>query len=214
MERTGTGQPFVSALAVAFVIASGVAHAQWAGDCSTSAPRAVGVSLGRSSPYLDLSRGATGTDPVGSILVRSGVQLAGRIDLPVAGPWRGRFEGSGTGWGVVEQSYGSGGQQIAADDRGRVSARQLVAMFGRQGGRSPVCGYVLAGGGVYFLDYRGASVNRPGFAFTAGVEVPAGGRHAVQAEVQLHLIDTRAEYPISMTTVPAASILIGWSYRF
>jgi hypothetical protein len=202
----------VSVLAASIVVPA-AGQAQVRDDCSTSAPRAVGVSLGRSSPYLELSRGATGTEPAGSILVHSGVQIAGRIDLPVAGPWRGRFEGSGMGWRVVEQTYGDR-QQVTTDERGHVSARQLVAMFGRQGGRSPVCGYVLAGAGLYLLDYRGASVNRRGVAFTAGVEVPAGGRNAIQAEIQLHLIDTRERYPISFSTVPAASILVGWSYRF
>lgn len=172
------------------------------------------MSLGRSSPYLDLARGATGVETTGSVLVHSGMQLAGRVDLPVAGPWRARFEAASAGWHVVEQFYGSEGQQVASADRGRVSARQAVALFGRQGGRSPVCGYVLAGGGLYLLDYRGASVSRPGVAFTAGVEIPAGSRSAIQAEMQLHLINTRTQYPIAATDVPAAAILIGWSYRF
>jgi hypothetical protein len=213
MVRTRIELPFIQTLAV-LVAAAGLAHAQPIGDCSTSAPRAGGVSVGRSAPYLDLSHGATGSEPVGSVLVRSGLQLAGRVDLPVAGPWRARFEGSGMRWHVVEQIYGDGGQAVATGDRGQMSARQAVAMLGRQGGRSPVCGYVLVGGGLYFLDYRGAGVTRPGFAFTAGVEIPAGGRNAIQAEMQLHLIDTRGEYPIAASTVPAASVLIGWSHRF
>ena len=213
MVRTRIRLRFVQALAV-LVAAAGSAHAQPIGGCSASAPRAVGVSVGRSSPYLDLSHGATGTEPVGSVLVRGGLQLAGRVDLPVAGPWRARVEGSGMSWHVVEQIYGDGGQEVATGDRGQVSARQVVAMLGRQGGRSPVCGYVLAGGGLYFIDYRGAGVTRPGFAFTAGVEIPAGDRNAIQAEVQLHVIDTREEYPIAGSAVPAASILIGWSHRF
>jgi hypothetical protein len=213
VERSTLGQRFAVAVVV-FVSASGVARAQMPGGCWTAAPRAIGVSLGRSSPYLELSRGATGSETTGSVLVHSGLQLAGRLDLPVAGPWRARFEGAGAGWQVVEQFYGSGGEPVASGERGRVSARQAVAMFGRQGGRSPVCGYVLAGAGLYLLDYRGASLTRPGFALTAGVEIPAGGRNAIQAELQLHVINTRTQYPIAATDVPAAAIMIGWSRRF
>ena len=49
---------------------------------------------------------------------------------------------------------------------------------------------------------------------TAGVEIPAGGRNAIQAEMQRHLINTRSQYPIAATDVPAAALMIGWAYRF
>jgi hypothetical protein len=87
-------------------------------------------------------------------------------------------------------------------------------MVGRQGGRSPVCGYVLGGGGIYSLDYQGASLRRPGVAVTAGLELPAGDRGAVQVDMQLHVINTRARYPIATSKVLAASISVGWSHRF
>lgn len=87
-------------------------------------------------------------------------------------------------------------------------------MIGRQGGRSPVCGYVLAGGGLYSLGFRDATVRRPGVALTAGMELPTGERGAVQVDVQLHLINTQGRYPIAFSDVPAAAITVGWSLRF
>ena len=74
------------ATALTFIVATAVAHAQ-SRDCSIAA-RGIGVSIGRVSPYLDLSQGAVDNVPRGSILVRNGVQLAVRGDLPIAGPWR------------------------------------------------------------------------------------------------------------------------------
>jgi hypothetical protein len=50
--------------------------------------------VGRSSPYFDLTRDAADAGPGESILVRGGFQLAARADLPIAGPWRARVEGS------------------------------------------------------------------------------------------------------------------------
>jgi hypothetical protein len=51
-------------------------------------------------------------------------------------------------------------------------------------------------------------------ALAAGVEVPAGNRGAVQADLQLHLINTGARFPIASSTALAASISVGWSQRF
>jgi hypothetical protein len=189
-----------------------VAHAQ-SRECSI-APRGIGLSVGRVSPYLELSRGAVDPVPAGSILVRNGFQVAGRGDLPIAGPWRARVEAAFADWPVVRQIYGDGVEPIARDTVGRVGVRQLVGMIGRQGGRSPVCGYVLAGGGFYSLAFRRATVRRPGVALTAGVEFPTGERGAVQVDVQLHLISTQGRYPIAFSTVPAAGLLAGWSLRF
>lgn len=193
-------------------VSTAVAHTQ-SRDCSI-APRSIGVSLGRSSPYLDLSRGAVDAVPTGSITVRSSFQVAGRGDLPIAGPWRARVEAVAANWPVVRQFYGDSFEPIARDRVGHVGVRQLVGMIGRQGGRSPVCGYVLGGGGLYSLGFRGATVRRPGFALTAGMEFPTGQRGAIQADLQLHLIDTEGRYPIAGSTVPAAGIMVGWSLRF
>jgi hypothetical protein len=206
---------FVAAvLALALVGTPRVGHAQTRGDCSTSAPAAIGVSIGRSSPYFDLSREIADPGNTSSLLVRSGNLLSARVDLPISGPWRARIEGSGTNWRVERRTYGSNGQVTSSDTAGHVEARQIVGMVGRQGGRNPVCGYVLAGGGLYSLEYQGTSLRRPGVALTAGVEIPTGARGAVQADVQLHVINTRGRYPIASSQVLAASISVGWSYRF
>jgi hypothetical protein len=204
--------PVVPATALILTLAAGVAHAQ-SRDCSI-APRGIGVSIGRVSPYLELSQGAVDSVPRGSILVRNGFQLAGRGDLPVAGPWRVRLEAAAAKWPVVRQTYGDDFQSTTTETAGHIGVRQIAAMIGRQGGRSPACGYVLAGGGFYSLDFRGAAVRRPGVALTAGMEFPTGERGAVQVDVQLHLINTQARYPIAFSDVPAASLLVGWSLRF
>ena len=200
------------ATALIVIVATAVAHAQ-PRDCSI-APRGIGVSIGRVSPYLDLSQGAVDNVPQGSILVRNGVQLAGRGDLPIAGPWRVRVEAAAANWPVVRQTYDDDFHLSATETAGQIGVRQLAAMIGRQGGRSPVCGYVLAGGGFYSLDFRGAAVRRPGAAMTAGIEFPTGERGAVQVDVQLHLISTEGRYPIAFSEVPAASLMVGWSLRF
>lgn len=177
-------------------------------------PPGVGGSFGKSSPYFDLARGAVDDGRNGSVIVRDGVQLSGRVDAPIAGPWRARVEGSTASWPAERQIYDSGFQLVATDTVGRVKARQIVAMVGRQGGRSPVCGYVLAGGGIYSLGFRGATLRRPGVALAVGLAVPTGDHGSVHADVNLHLIDTRARYPIASSTALAASLSVGWAYRF
>ena len=197
----------------------GLLIAPWAGQaqsyagCSTAAPLGVGVSIGKSSPYFDLSRGAVDGDEGGSVSVGGGPLLSARADLPVAGAWRARVEGAAANWRVTRQTYE--GSQLTADEAvGHVKARQIAAMIGRQGGRSPVCGYVLAGGGIYSFDYKGARVRRPGVALAFGLEVPAGDHGAVQADMRLDIIDSRARYPIASTTVLGASLSVGWSHKF
>ena len=182
-------------------------------DCSI-APRGFGGAIGRVSPYLELSQGAVDAVSRGSILVLSSFQFAGRGDFPIAGPWRARVDAAAANWPVVRETYDGGLQPTAREIVGHVGVRQLVGMMGRQGGRSPACGYVLAGGGIYSLGFRGATVRRPGVALTAGIEFPTGERGAVQADVQLHLIDTQGRYPIAFSQVPAASLMVGWSLRF
>jgi hypothetical protein len=202
-----------SSVFLALLIGAGVAHAQSRADCSEAAPPGFGVSVGRSSPYFYLSPGVVEGGERGSVSVRGGPQLSARADLPVAGAWRARIEGGGANWRVTRQTY-DGFQLTARDTVGHVEERHIAGMIGRQGGRSPVCGYVLAGGGIYSLDYRGAQVVRPGVALAAGLEVPTGDRGAIQADVRLDLIDSRARYPISSTTVLGASLSVGWSHKF
>jgi hypothetical protein len=206
---------FVAAMLV-FIGTAVVGRAQARADCETPQPPAVGIGVGRSSPYFDLAREAADAGVSGSILVRGGVELTARGDLPIAGPWRARVEGSATNWRVERETYSPElhYQLIASDTVGHVQVRQLVALVGRQGGRTPVCGYVLAGGGIYTLNYKGASIHRPGLALTAGFDLPAGRRAAVQMDLQLHVINTRDGYPVSSTAVLAASLSAAWAYRF
>ena len=203
---------FLSILLVSLV-GAGVAHAQSRADCSEAPPPGFGVSFGRSSPYFYLSRGAVEGDASGSVSVRSAPQLSARADLPVAGAWRARIEGAGANWPVVRTTY-EGGQMTARETLGSVEERHVVGMIGRQGGRSPVCGYVLAGGGLYSVGYRGAQIRRPGLALAAGIEVPAGDYGAIQADIRLDVIDSRARYPISSTSILGASLTVGWSHKF
>jgi len=202
-----------SSVFLASVIGAGAAHAQSRADCSEAPPPGFGVSVGRSSPYFYLSRGAVEGDERGSVSVRGGPRLSARADLPVAGAWRARIEGAGANWRVARQTY-DGFQQTASATVGHVEERQIVGMIGRQGGRSPVCGYVLGGGGIYSLEYKGAKIHSPGVALAAGIEVPTGDSSAVQVDVRLDLINSRARYPIASTTVMGASLLVGWSHKF
>ena len=202
--------PFV---VLASIIGAGVGHAQSRADCSEAPPPGFGVSVGRSSPYFYLSQGAVEGDQRGSVSVRSGPQLSARADLPVAGAWRARIEGAGANWRVTRQTY-DGPQLTANDTVGNVEERHIAGMIGRQGGRSPVCGYVLVGGGFYSLDYKGAQLRRPGVALAFGLEVPTGDHGAIQADVRLDLIDSRARSPIASTTVMGASLSVGWSHKF
>jgi hypothetical protein len=177
-------------------------------------PRSIGVAVGRSSPDFEPSRGVGGTS--GSVLARGGLDLAARADLPIAGVWRARVEGSATNWRLERQIYSADLRQVIATETvGDVGVRQIVALAGRQGGRAPVCGYVLAGGGLYSLDYQGTSFHSPGFALTAGVEFPGGPRGSVQLDVHLHMINTRSHYPVGgSSAVLAAGLSAGWAYRF
>jgi subtilisin family serine protease len=134
--------------------------------------------------------------------------------LPIAGPWRTRVEGSATTWRLERQIYSADLRQvIGTESVGDIGVRQLVASAGRQWGRT-LCGYVLAGGGVYSLDYQGTSFRSPGFALTAGVEFPAGPRGSVQVDVHLHMINTRGRYPVGSSVVLDTGLLAGWVYRF
>ena len=203
------------ATVVTLLVTTTVADAQPAGDCSRRIPRAIGFSVGRSlDPYLELSPGALDGDRTGSLFLRGGFHAAARLDLPIAGPWRGRIEVSGANWPVERQRYGDDFQLISTDSVGEIESRQIVALIGRQGGRSGACGYVLAGGGLFSIGPQGSRVRRSGAALTAGMEVPVTRRGAVQLDIQLHMINAATSDPVARSGGLASNISVGWAHRF
>ena len=149
------------------------------------------------------------------MIVNGGAQFAGRADLSLTGPLRLRIEGATARWDVRYKTYDPNGSTATADTSvGHMSARHLVALVGVRTGRAPACAHVSAGGGFHAIAFQGATVRRPGAALAAGIEVPTGAHGAFQADVALHLIATRADYPIASSTVPALNLLVGWAYRF
>lgn len=192
-----------------------IASAQSMADCGAPRPLTIGAAVGRSSPYFEPAGGISSESQPGSLLSRGGVAIAGRADVPIAGPWRARIEGAGTDWRLERQVYSADLRQVIATETvGHIKVRQVVALAGRQAGRSPVCAYVLAGAGLYSLSYRGTGWRKPGYALTAGLEFPAGPRGVVQVDVQLHLISAGGINPIGSSTVMDARLLAGWAYRF
>jgi hypothetical protein len=202
------------ATALTLVLTPRVSHAQARVDCSRRISPGVGFSVGRSlAPYLGLSQGAVDGGSEGSVLPGGGLYLAGRLDLPIAGPWRGRVEVSGANWPLELRRYSNDGEVIARDTVGQIGARQIVASIGRQGGRGSSCGYVLAGGGLYSFAIERTTVRRRGVAITAGIEFPVAGRGAVQLEGQIHMISLAGHPPVSEGAM-GLNISVGWSHRF
>lgn len=190
-----------------FLLLPPAAGAQSHTDCGT-AERSIGAAIGGSSPYFEPSAGVGG-------LSRGGLYLAGRFDAPMAGAWRTRVEGSTSSWHLERQIYSADLRDvIATENIGDLRVRQIVASVGRQGGRAPACAYVLAGGGLYSLAYKGASFYSPGLALTAGIEFPGGPRAAIQVDIELHMINTRSHYPVGSSTTLGASLAAAWAYRF
>lgn len=206
--------PSVVAL-VAILLLPGAAYAQASG-CAQPSGSSVGVAVGRSSPYLDLARGAVEHDTAESILVRNGSHVGARGDLSLGGPFRLRVEASTARWNVVRQTYSPelNYQLTSKTSVGRMTARSIGAAAGLRGGRAPVCWYVLAGGGLHTLGWREATLHRPGLSFTAGIEVPTGQHGRIQADIQLHVIQTNGGYPVSGSGALEGVIAIGWAYRF
>ena len=213
MRRIGETNGVLKSALVALLAVPAAAAAQSVASCHDPVPPSIGFAVGRSSPYLDLAAGAV--EGEGSVLVSGGAQFSGRADFS-PGPFRLRVEAGTARWAVRRQIYDpNAGFQVSAEiSEGHIAARSVVGTAGLRLGRAPVCAYVLAGGGVFGLDYRGAGVTRPGFAIVAGMEFPTGSRGAVQVDVQVNLISTDGRYPIAMSTVPAASLTAGWAYRF
>lgn len=195
-------------------VTTGVAHAQSRRDCSAAGPTGIGFLMGRSlTPLFELSRGTFEAIEEGSIHPRGGLHLGGRVDLPIAGSWRGRVEVSGSNWPVEHQTYDANFHPVERSTLEHVESRQILAFIGRQGGRGSACGYVLAGGGLFSLRVEEARVRRLGAALAAGVEVPVTGRGALQLEAQVHMIRTGARPPMT-TGALAANLSVGWLYRF
>jgi len=205
-------------VAIAFLLplaAAGAAAAQPIASCQDPVPPSIGFALGKSAPSLGLDRGVV--DPgTGSVQVYGGPQFIGRADVSPAGIFRVRLEASTAQWAVQRKIYdpNAGYQEVADISEGHIAARFVGATAGLRLGRGPVCAHILAGGGVHKLNYRGAGLTAPGFMIVAGVELPAGSRGVVQIDVQLQLIQTNSRYPISGSTVPAASLTAGWAFRF
>ena len=207
-------RPMLLATALTLVVMPAVAHSQARVDCSTKISPRVGFSAGRSlAPYLELSQAVVGGASGGTILPGGGLHLAGRVDVPIAGPWRGRVDVSGANWPLERRSYGDDGEVIDRDTVGQIEARQIVASIGRQGGRGASCGYVLAGGGLYSFAIERTHVRRRGLALTGGIEIPVGGRGAVQLDAQVHMISLSG-HPLVSAGALAANISVGWSHRF
>jgi hypothetical protein len=176
----------------------------------------VGVVVGRSSPYFDLSRGVVDEDPLASVSVRSGLLVGARGDLSIAGPLRLRVEGSTARWNIERQVYDPAlnYQLVSKSSVGRVAARQVGGAVGLRLGRAPVCAHVLIGGALHSLRVRDTTLRRPGVSITAGLEIPTGARGKVQMDMQLHIIDTDSRTPVASTKALAASIVAGWAYSF
>lgn len=183
-------------------------------SCQDPVPPSVGFAIGKSSPYLDLAAGAV--DGEGSVLVYGGPQFTGRADVSPGGLFRLRVEASAARWAVQRKIYDpNAGYQLVGDiSEGRLAARSVVGTAGIRLGRAPVCAHVLAGGGVFALDYRGAGFTAPGFTIVAGMEFPTGSRGVVQLDVQMNLIHSNGRDPIASSRIPAASITAGWALRF
>jgi len=82
--------------ALTLVVTPRVSHAQARVDCSRRISPSVGFSVGRSlTPSMEMAQGVVAGGPRGSAQVRGGLYLTGRVDVPIAGPWRGRVEVSG-----------------------------------------------------------------------------------------------------------------------
>jgi hypothetical protein len=195
--------------------AADVAWAQSRSGCREAERPSVGFAVGRSAPYVELARGVVDAEAGQSVLVYGGPQFGVRMDLTPAGPLRLRVEGAWARWDVRRKTYdpSDGYREIENTSVGHLSARQLVGLVGLRGGRGPLCWNLLGGGGVYRLEIRDAVLTRPGGSLVAGIEFPTGALGVVQADIQLQMIDTNGLHPVSMSTVLAASVTVGWSIR-
>ncbi|MGE3889930.1 MAG: hypothetical protein AB7H81_26210 [Vicinamibacterales bacterium] len=194
---------------------AGLAEAQGRAGCASPQPPSIGIAFGRSSPHLELARGAVELHGHGTVAVRGGAQLAGRADLSLSGPLRLRIETARARWDIRQRTYSPDDFTVTADESvDHMSARHLVALAGLRLGRPPACAHVSAGGGVHALGFRGESVWRPGASLAAGIELPTGGHGVIQVDAMLHLIGTRDAHPIASSAVPSLNLLVGWAYRF
>jgi hypothetical protein len=152
----------------------------------------------------------------GSVLVYGGAHIGGRADIPFLDVLRLRIEAGTARWDVRQKTYDPDRSYAVIADRsvGHMTANHLVALVGLWVGREPVCAHVSAGGGIYSLGFRRESIRRIGGAIAAGIGIPTGDRGALQADINLHLISTDESKLVAGSTVPAASLVVGWVYRF
>lgn len=194
------------------------AHAQGRADCRAPLAPSISVLAGRSAPHLEPAFEIVREEPGSSVNVRSGPQLTGRTDLPVAGDLRFRLEGGRSQWDVRRTAYDAAAGDTVASHRsiGVMSERHLVALIGINTRGLAPCGYFLAGGGLYSLGFRGTSFRGVGPAFATGMEFPAGARGAIQVDATIHLIPRGREARTisSSSPIPTFSFLVGWAHRF
>jgi hypothetical protein len=209
---------FPNTLVTAFLLAAmpAVAAAQSRRSCRVPERPSIGVAVGKSSPYLELPRDAVPGDGPRSLSVGGGPVFGARADLSIAGPFRVRVEGSTGRWEVIGRTYDAErGFQLASEESlGSMSVRQVGAAIGLRTGRPPSCAYLLAGGGLHRIGFRGVTLRRPGMWLIAGMEAPLGPYGLLQLEAQLHIIDTADRPPAFTPTALAARLTAGWAYRF
>ena len=157
--------PVLGAATLILTVLAGASHAQGRAGCQERERPSLGIAFGRSSPYLELPRDFVGPGMGGTVRVTGGGQLTARGDVSIAGPLRFRVEGATTEWPVGLRTFSPVPPYdvIADTPAGHITVRQITATVGLQGGRAPVCGHVLAGGGMYWLSYRGAALRRVPF---------------------------------------------------
>lgn len=194
------------------------ANAQGRAGCRAPLAPSISVLAGRSEPHLEEAIEISREEPGSSVSVRSGPQLTGRTDLPIAGDLRFRLEAGRSQWDFRRKASDAAAGDTVASDRpiGVMSERHLVAMIGMNTRGFAPCGYLLAGGGLYSLGFRGTSFRGVGPSLATGMEFPVGARGAIQVDATLHLIprSREARTIISSAPIPTFSFLVGWAHRF
>jgi hypothetical protein len=177
-------------------------------DCWSPQPRSAGVAVGLPSPSLELSsaEGHVGGGPI----------VAGRVDLPMAGPLRVRLEASTAWWNTNVTPFTTvDGQRVTGETAsGWMTESHLSAFGGFTMGQPGFCGHLFFGPGLYAISGAGLSLVRPGFGLMAGMDIPISAYGVVQVDGGLHAMTGTRTAWISSTSILAPTLLIGWAYRF
>jgi hypothetical protein len=195
----------------------GAANAQGRFNCRSPLAPSIGMSAGRSSPYLEPASAMVPREPNSYVSVSSGAQLAGHADVPMPGPLRLRLEAARSRWDVRRTVYDPAAGYAITSDRsiGSMSERHLVALIGMNTTWLGPCAYVAAGGGFYSIGFRDTTLRSPGVALATGLEIPTGAGGAVQLGAALHVINSGNWRPITTNSqVLSFDFLAGWAYRF